>query len=345
MAIPGLREDSVTVPGYDAIGENAFNAVRLFCCLVVIIGHCLDVSHTYFAYRRFIDMHVSVCVFFILSGFWVTKSYLSAKNMKEYAVKRMKRLLPPYYLTIFLFAIVCAAFSELDPKDYFASRHFWKYLFWNGVYLNFVCPSLPGVFGEAAVNGALWTIKVEIGFYIILPVIIYFLRKFDTQKKRNVFLVAIYIISVIWNEVLGRMANVLHIPPQLSYQLPGFMSYFVMGMLFLLNWDFLICRKDILIAPAVIIFALHYLTGTEILMPCALSCILMWAGKTLTVFKRVGMPVDYSYGMYLFHFPLINIYTHCGLFSNAFVWGGVCVIALSFMMAFITEKYMQSNMK
>ena len=332
-------------PSSSGIGENTFNAIRFICCLIVIVGHCFDVSHIPFSHRAFIDMHISVCVFFILSGFWVTKSFLSTGNIKAYAIKRIKRLLPMYYLTVFFFALICCFYSDLGMKAYFSSWHFWKYLFCNSIYLNFMCPSLPGVFNGVAINGALWTIKVEIGFYIILPILIYFLRKFDSKKKQNLFLIIIYVLSVIWNESLSHLATIIHIPSQLSHQLPGFMSYFVMGMLLLFNWETLISKKNYYIVPAVIIFAFHYFTKTEILMPCALTMILMWTGTNLLTFKKIGTPVDYSYGMYLFHFPLVHIYTHHGLFCSTFVWGGVCVIAISFLMAFIAEKYIQAKIR
>ncbi len=333
------------IPSTSEIGENSFNAIRFLCCLIVIFGHCFDMSHTFFAYRSFIDMHISVCVFFILSGFWITKSFLSTENIKAYAIKRIKRLLPMYYLTVFFFSIICCFYSDLGIKGYFSSSHFWKYLFWNSIYLNFMCPSLPGVFSGVAINGALWTIKLEIGFYIILPILIYFLRQFDSRKKQNIFLIVIYALSIIWNEIFTLLAVVIHIPSQLSYQLPGFMSYFVMGMIFLFNWESLIAKKNYFIFPAIIIFSLHYFTKTEILMPCALTIIVMWVGTSLTIFKKIGIPVDYSYGMYLFHFPLINIYTHYGLFKATFIWGGVGVISISFIMAFAAEKYIQSKIR
>lgn len=345
MIVLQKSKSELQVPSTSEIGENAFNAIRFFCCLIVIVGHCFDMSHTHFAYRSYIDMHISVCVFFILSGFWVTKSFFSTENIKAYAIKRIKRLLPMYYLTVLLFALICCIYSDLGIKGYFLSSHFWKYIFWNSIYLNFMCPSLPGVFNGLAINGALWTIKVEIGFYIILPILIYFLRKFDSRKKQNLFLIGIYVLSVIWNEGLRHLSTIIHIPPQLSYQLPGFMSYFIMGMLFLFNWEPLISKKNYYIVPAVIIFAFHYFTKTEILMPCALTMILMWAGISLKILKKVGTPVDYSYGMYLFHFPLVDIYTHHGLFNSTFVGGGICVIAISFIMAFIAEKYIQAKIR
>jgi len=338
-----IKTDNIILPNLDSLKDNSFNAIRLFCCLIVIIGHCFDISATHFRFRSLIDMHISVCIFFILSGFWVTKSFLSSQNLKEYAIKRIKRLLPLYYISVFLFAIICSSFSTLSIRQYFTSSLFWKYLFWNSCFLNFMCPSLPGVFENVAINGALWTIKVEIGFYIILPILIFVLNKIISKTKQNIFLVIIYVLSVLWSELLSKFSSVLHIPSQLAHQLPGFMSYFVMGMLFLLNWDKLISKKNYFIIPSLIIFVLHYFTKTEILMPCALTCILMWLGTSLKCFKRVGMPLDYSYGMYLFHFPLANIFTHLKLFSVNFVWGGVTTIAISFMLSFLAEKYIQYN--
>lgn len=332
---------ALVIPKNEDIGDNAFNAVRFLCCIIVILGHCIDISGIKVTYRAIIDMHVAVCVFFILSGFWVTKSFLIAPNIKKYTLKRVKRLLPLYYLTVFLFAILCGFYSDLGLAGYFSNPLLYKYLFWNSIFLNFMSPSLPGVFGNVPINGALWTIKVEISFYIVLPILIYLLKRFDSVKKRNAFLCGIYLLSVIWSHGLAYISNFIPIPSQLSYQLPGVMSYFVMGMVYLFNWDFLISKKNLFIVPAVIIFLLHYLTNTEIFMPATLSMILMWLGTTFTSLQRVGKPVDYSYGMYLFHFPLINIFTSVGLFTSLGIGGVICITSISFFMSFIAEKYIQ----
>lgn len=334
---------SSSLPQKDALKDNAFNAVRFVCCLIVIVGHSLGLSGTPFAYSGLIDMHVSVCVFFILSGFWVTKSFLSVRSLKEYFLKRAKRLLPLYYITVVGFAVVCVLYSDLDTAAYFTDGGFWRYLFWNALFLNFMCPDLPGVFRGGAVNGALWTIKVEIGFYIVLPLLMYIIRRLNSRKKANLFLCGIYVCSVFWYFLLGKYYAVLGIPQQLSYQLPGYLSFFVMGMLFLLNWDALECRLNILVLPALVLFALHYLTGTELLLPLSLAVTVMWAGTRLKFLRRIGVPVDYTYGMYLFHFPLIQMLTVRQVRGSFTVFSIFLVVSASFFLAFLADKYIQKK--
>ena len=123
----------------------------------------------------------AVCVFFILSGFWVTRSFLNCKSIKEYALRRFIKIFPPYWGTVILFAVLLFFSGELSAAEYFLSGRFWKYLAVNAITLNFLQPSLPGVFlglpMDGAVNGALWTIKIELGFYIILPFLMLILGK------------------------------------------------------------------------------------------------------------------------------------------------------------------------
>lgn len=318
------RTTTVKVP------ENAFNAIRLFCCLVVILGHCFDLSKIDSSFRKFIDMHISVCVFFFLSGFWVFNSYLKSSSIKEYFRKRVHKLLPMYYITVLGYSILCSFFSELPYGCYFTNKGFWKYLLFNGVFLNFLAPSLPGVFNGEPVNGALWTIKIEVGFYLILPLLVYCLKKLSTKKGKNGFLLVIYVLSITWNYSLSYLGKNSPFVSDLAHQLPGFMSYFVCGMMWIINWDYLLGNINYYIVPSIFIFILHYFTHTEFLLPLSLSVIVIFIGIRFTSLSFIGKPIDYSYGMYLFHFPLINILSFNGWFKNGFLFCFISVVAITF---------------
>ena len=169
----------------DSISKsNSFNFLRLVCCFVVLYEHAVYLSGVNLPC---LDLReIAVKVFFILSGGWVTLSYLKSPSLKNYFVKRAKKILPQYWLVVVLTAVLLASFSILSVHDYFLNKDFYKYLLANIFALNFIQPTLPGVFEGLAlggsVNGSLWTIKVEVAFYVLLPFIIFLIRKIDKKS-------------------------------------------------------------------------------------------------------------------------------------------------------------------
>ena len=322
--------------------ENAFNAIRLLLCLIVLFMHAFGKVGIGNAYL--FDGHMAVCGFFIISGFWVTKSYFAAPNLKAFFTKRAKKIFPMYYISLIFFSLVCCYFSELPAREYFCEEYF-KYLFWNAIFLNFMHPSLPGCFAGNAVNGALRTIKIEIGFYLILPLILHFWKKMQTALGKNMLFAILYALSVAYNLILKLYAKNWHLPSQLEHQLPGFISFFVSGIFIFLNWDFFLKMKNKLLLPSVAAYILHYVTKSEILFPAALAVIIVWTALTFKRLQCVGQTIDFSWGIYLFHFPLMQILYHC-------TGGIVCppvyvasILGISFTFAFIAEKYVQKRIK
>ncbi|MCR5254082.1 MAG: acyltransferase [Treponema sp.] len=322
--------------------ENAFNAIRFLLCLIVLLMHSFGVVKIHNAYL--LDGHIAVCGFFILSGFWVTKSYFSSDSLKTFFIKRAKKILPMYYISVVGFSFICSYFSDLPAKEYFGLNYF-KYIFWNSIFLNFVCTTLPGCFNGEAVNGALWTIKLEIGFYLILPVIMHIWMKLKTNKNKNTFLAVLYILSVTYSILLKKYAVSLHIPQQLEHQLPGFISFFISGMFIFLNWKFFLKIKNWLLLPSVAIYILHYITKTEILFPIGLAVIIVWLALTLKKLQPIGKNIDFSWGMYLFHFPLMQIIYYSANGNVNIPVYIFSVIGISFMFTFIIEKYIQKKIK
>ena len=97
--------------------ENAFNAIRLLFCFIVLLMHVL--GNVGISNKYFLDGHMAVCGFFIISGFWVTKSYFNSENIKSFFVKRIKKILPMYYFSVIGFSIICCYFSNLQIGEYF----------------------------------------------------------------------------------------------------------------------------------------------------------------------------------------------------------------------------------
>lgn len=247
-----------------------------------------------------------------------------------------------YLFVVIVCFVVFYFFSKLSLSEYFLSNKFWKYIFFNFITLNFVAPSLQNVFGEIPINGSLWTIKVEIAFYVLLPLFFLIINKLckqkDNEKKYiNYGLLIFYIISVAYSVVIPILCNKFSFPVSLANQFPAYLSYFIAGMFFVINWDFINEHINKMIIPAIFIIVLHFVIQTAFLLPLALCVFIIFIAFRVKVFNNIGRIVDYSYGMYLVHYPIILVLNYYKLFEQNFIVALLATISMSFMFAYILE--------
>lgn len=331
--------------------ENAFNFLRLICALIVIYEHSVLLSET--EVLPCIELRgIAVNVFFILSGFWVTQSYLRSSSVMEYAKKRCKKIFPLYFTVVLLSAVLLVFFSTLTAKDYFNDSGFYKYLIANLSTLNFIHPTLPGVFEGlvlgGSVNGSLWTIKIELGFYIILPIIVFIIDKVSKNHGGgygSIVLCILYILSVMYEVFMPVITKKTFLPPSLDNQLPAYIAYFVSGMLIVENWEHVFKKLNIFAIPSILVFTICTIFEIPILSslfkPITLCLIVMWIAFRFKLFYSVGRRKDYSYSMYLVHYPLIMCFVSLSLFEKNWLFAFVCILGLTFLISYILEKIME----
>lgn len=315
--------------------NNCFHFIRLICCLIVIYEHTVVLSNL-----SLISLNIrgyAVYVFFILSGFWITASYIRSNNIKEFYKKRIKKIFPQYLIIIFSSAFLLVSFSDLTFTEYYSSIDFWKYIIANSLTLNFIQPTLPGVFRtcalNGAVNGSLWTIKVEIGFYIFLPFIIYILRKDFNKWIKIIFFFCIYVFSELYIPICKKLA----LPNSLENQLPAYLSYFISGIAILLYWDNFYKYSNKLIIPIIMLFCITVYTKVDFFIPFCLTFIVFWIAIKLTLLSKFTK-IDYSYSLYLVHFPIIQMLNTTNIFLLHPVFGCLLVIGLSFTISYFLNK-------
>lgn len=322
---------SISIPS-----KTSFSFLRTLLCLLVIYDHTGILTGAWKSTN--LSVILAVPAFFILSGFWVTKSYLCSESVKEYALKRIKKIFPEYLTVVLVCAFGFVFFSSLNMHDYFFNAGWVKYLVANISTLNFICNNLPGINVPYGINGSLWTIKVEVGFYIILPVILLLITKIynkDSTNKngggyKSLFIIVLYFISVLCSLFQPFLISKYGLPTSLNNQLPSLFCYFAAGMLCFFNLDLLLKRGKFIILLAVVFCILYYIFRWKLLFvfyPLSLAIVIIWIGFKFTYFSSLR---DYSYGMYLTHFPIINILSFSNLFSLHPVTGLLIVISLSF---------------
>ena len=161
--------------------RNNFDLLRLLFAGSVCLVHSYDLSGLpQLAFLgRILSPAVAVKSFFVVSGFLIFMSYERSSSLATYARKRMRRIYPAYFTVVMLCAVGLVGVSSQGAADYF-SLAWGRYVLANLVFLNFLQPGLPGVFTDnaiTAVNGALWTLKIEVMFYFSVPLWVFLLRR------------------------------------------------------------------------------------------------------------------------------------------------------------------------
>jgi len=296
--------------------KNCFDFLRFFFATNILLAHLCELSQSksleFLSYIS--NSSIAVQGFFIISGFLVAKSYTNTPSLKEYFIKRAKRILPAYVVVLLFSSIILACFSRLSFSEYFTDLSVYKYLGWNSVFLNFMHPCLPGLFENnlmCAVNGALWTLKVEEGFYIVLPFIFYAVKK---SKKPFLILGSLYVLSLLYWFVMDFYLN----QPLLAKQLPGYLAYFVTGIFLFLNFEFVLQNKEKLLVVSVfgLIISIFLDFQIDILYPAAFGSIVIIAAYSLPFLNNFGKYGDFTYGLYIYHFPIIQLFRQYNLFEK-----------------------------
>ena len=303
---------------------NNFNLLRLVFALFVVVYHLVVLSAaagwSHLEAPLSLLAEIGVQGFFVLSGFLVYASLDRSASIGLYAEKRFRRLYPAYAVVV----IVCAAAGYAFSSDARANPlAVGEYLGWNLVFANFMAPELPGVFAGnpmTEVNGALWTLKIEVMFYLVLPVLAWLLRLFG--RAHWMLMIAIYAGAEAWRYFLADMGQV-----ELSRQLPGQMSFFITGMA-LYRLSLAGARMHIAgLAGAALLTASLLVDVLEPARALGLGLVAIWIASGWPRLPDAARFGDLSYGVYIVHFPIIQTVVALGLFVAPWTGAGVSLAA------------------
>lgn len=286
---------------------NNFNSIRLLLAGFVVVAHSIilvnDTNNLYLL--KFFNSYLAVKGFFVISGYLVFKSYLNSNSTSEYFVKRIKRIIPGY-LGVIIFTLIIVFFVNKNTiESNLNIFEISKYALFNLLFLGTFKPSINGIFDSnyiSALNGSLWTIKVELCLYALVPVLVYLFKRY------NKFIVTIffYFLSVSW--VIFFKTYVTTYSEQLINQFVGQLCYFIIGCYLAQN---LAKIKPHLIAGLILVCCncLFNIYLFEIIFfPYVFSVILIFLCTNFTCNLNPNRYGDISYGVYLYHFPIIQYF-------------------------------------
>ena len=285
---------------------NNFDALRLLGALLVLLGHAY-LLHGETQYPAMFGSPLAVLgvvLFFSLSGYLVTTSWLNDPRPVAYFRKRLLRIVPALAVVILLsVAVLGPLFTTLSPGTYLRSPGTWEYLQNIALHPQY---SLPGVFGDVpyagVVNGSLWSLPIEFACYVLVP-IIFLLPK----RARGVGFVVIAALFGIGSLVMQALPLSPVVYGSSLTQATAVWPYFMVGAAIAVLGPRLPLRLDLAILALIATSVLDAVApaAADPVWWLVLPYLIITIGTFRTpVISRAGRFGDFSYGLYLYAFPV-----------------------------------------
>lgn len=342
---------------------NNFNLLRLMAALQVALHHStahLDMFpswkeqglEAWLLFAEAINLIPGVPIFFFISGFLISRSFENNAKLGEYALNRMLRIYPGLIVCVALSILSVAATGYLFTVEV----NVWNLLAWFFAKISivqFYNPYFMRGYGIGVVNGSLWSICVELQFYVLIP-IIYSLLYIKTKTGLNNKLLMLIGLFLVINRVYFHYESEYRF--EILYKLVGvsFLPWFYMflvGIYFQRNFTVMeryLSGKIGVLFPAYCIYAiflnkyfsLGIFNDISPILFIPLSCVIFsFAFTWRTLSRKIFKGSDISYGIYVYHMPVVNLmlyFGYSGLFRHVFI-----VLAIVLLIAILSWRFIE----
>jgi peptidoglycan/LPS O-acetylase OafA/YrhL len=293
-----------------AAGRDNVLQLRLIAALMVVFGHSYTVLGPEVAGReplhqlfpRMWTHGTGVSIFFTVSGFLITLSWLRKPDLLRFVRARFLRIWPALAVCIAITAFVIGPSVTTWPlRSYFLAGDAFSsgvsYFLHNAVL--HITPFLPGVFLHLPtaryVNGSLWTLPYEATLYLCVAGV-GMLRLYRFPWLTSIGIAAIFSWLVILPLCLGQ-------PMWIGYMQSGFLG---VGCIACLLRRHVPISTGLMLVVLVICFCARYTTHV---LPATWLATAYFALWFCYVPRLPGIPrgLDLSYGTYLWAFPIQQI--------------------------------------
>lgn len=307
--------------------NNAFDVIRYFAAFSVMLLH-----YTYYAMelsgqktgilrgiRTVTEIFPGVVILFSLSGFLISASFERCKTKKEFFVKRIFRLYPELWLctVVNLIVVFILVREKLD-----GSIWIW------------ICTQVVGIantpsclkdFATGSINGSLWTIFTEVQLYVVLGIMYPWLKKL--KKNGWIILLSGSIgFNLVCKYITDHMSG--FVDKMVERVFLPYLVWFLIGVFCYQNREWIVPALKKYVWIPVLIFAINqgfhfYSYGyyEDIITGITLPFIVIGLAYML---PTIRIKCDLSYGMFLYHWIVLNVMVHFNVFG--YMPWPICVI-------------------
>jgi len=336
-----------TLKKFDGSRENNFTSLRILLAWCVLYGHSYTLQKTagivdplnVFVFKGSTWIgEVALNGFFVISGFLVTASFIK-RGLAQYTFSRTLRIFPALITCVFLSVFLLGPIlTNLHIGEYFFNNETYRYLK-NALGYPLTEWALPGVFTtntNAAVNGSLWSLNLELRCYMLLAAA-GVLGLLKNRTVANTFVLAAFLFGFFFFKDIPLVGiNTRWANPCL---------YFLAGSFFYLNREKVII--DFKIALFLLVLAL-YSFGKPFFPYVFPACFvylvfyLSYGTRYVPVDRKIG---DISYGIYIYAWPVQQVVAQLVPKANPYinmVLSSIIVISIAYLSWRYIEKPMLS---
>ena len=227
--------------GLEAVSSRdripSLTGIRALAALLVIGTHAAYTTGKYthgYAGLLLSRMEIGVSIFFVLSGFllfvpWVraAQAGTSAPSLRRYGWHRIRRIMPAYVVAV-LGAFVLYHFHDAGPNP----GHSWYGLLRN---LTLTQIYTDGYMFSHIHQGLtqMWSLAVEVSFYVALPIIGYLVLTVLCRRRwrPRLALAGLAVCALISPAWMVYVHTAQHLPDGARLWLPGYLAWFIGGMM------------------------------------------------------------------------------------------------------------------
>ena len=275
--------------------------------ILLVLGYHLGIDF-------FKNGFLGVDIFFVISGYLMAQIY-QTKSPREFLWTRAMRLLPSYFITV-IFTLIVASILTV-PSDFIQTSN--QVLYSLILVPNFYFWMQNSYFALSDFNPLLhlWSLGIEIQFYLLLPFLVYIFTK--SKRLFLSFGLISLVISLITIQVSPKTSFFL-----LPFRIWEFLLGFIVGRASL---DYLNRRRHLFLSVItnfffaislylIFFFDLNGFSTSLIFGHPGFAALVVTTSTSLILFEKkristglITKPLhalgDYSYALYLVHFPVL----------------------------------------
>jgi peptidoglycan/LPS O-acetylase OafA/YrhL len=302
---------------------NNFDLLRIFAASQVMLCH--GVLHLNLSAPQWLlklaYAFPGVPIFFVISGFLISASFERSSSLASYYRNRVLRIYPGLWCCLFATVLVASfcgvSFFNLQAPVWLVGQMA------GAIYT----PGFLKQFGMGSYNGSLWTIPVELQFYLILPALYWLIHSITTATKERaqyfwLFWLVFVAIALAASSAFPPLGGQENEPASQKLFRYSFLPHFFLFMTGIVLQR-LKAHESKWVAGKGLCWLIVYLglyygvsDAPGAYVPLALLLAVTSVSMAYTAPRTAHQMLrgnDISYGVYIYHGLLINLFVEIGL--------------------------------